>query len=253
MGEHMRVLRFLILAVTAVSISCGDAAGPDTPLAVDHVELSQTSLTLAPNGSQTLTATPRAASGAVVPGRSITWSSDNEAVATVTGIGQVGGVSLGTGTITASVDGKSASATITVIPTLPGHLAAKWRMVSFDGHVLPAAYAIFYDEPVGDRIIAKLEIRLDSAIKTMANNGVYERRYYFTELHDDAPMLRYLWGDHGRFVLGAASPVPLTLTSEYIENLVTTGHVRSDGRLALSEELWLGEARRATVWARAGQ
>lgn len=48
-------------------------------------------------------------------------------------------------------------------------------------------------------------------------------------------------------LLGGHGPVRLTLTSEYVQKLVTPGSVRSDGRLALNEKLWIGEARRATL------
>lgn len=246
----MRNLISFRAAGLLLAMACADPAGPDVPLIVDRVDLSSTSLAVAPGTSHVIIATPRAANGAVVPGRAIEWSSDANTVVTVSATGEVRGVSLGVGTVRASVDGKSANATVSVIPTAPQHLAAAWRMESFDGHALPAAYAIFYDEPVGGRIIAKVEIRLDSATKAMTGTATYERRYWFTELHDDVPAWRYMWGDHGRFVLGGNVPVPLTLTSEYIENLVTGGTVRSDGRLALDEELWIGEARRATLWAR---
>lgn len=246
----MGTLRFLLTALVAIAAACGDSAGPGDPLVVDHVELSASSLTLAPNASQLLVATPRAANGSVVPGRAIVWSADDNTIATVSATGSVTGVSLGMGRITASVDGKSAVASVSVVPTEARHLAAGWRMESFEGKLLPAAYAIFYNERVGDRIIAKVEIRLDSATKTMASGGTYQRRYCFTELHDEVPVLRHCWGDHGRFALGGNVPVPVTLTSEFIQHLVTPGEVRSDGRLALSEELWIGEARRATIWVR---
>ena len=237
-------------ALLLLALACSDPARPEDPLAVDRVDLSSTSLALGPGASQVLVATPRASNGAVVPGRSIAWNSDANGVVTVSTSGEVRGVSIGMGTITASVDGKSAQAIVSVIPTAPQHLAAGWRMESFDGHALPAAYAVFYDVPVGDRIIAKVEIRLDSATKAMTGTATYERRYWFTELHDNAVAFRYMWGDHGRFVLGGNLPVPLTLTSEYIQNLTTPGTVRSDGRLALNEELWIGETRRVTLWVR---
>jgi hypothetical protein len=109
---------------------------------------------------------------------------------------------------------------------------------------------MLFNEPVGDHIVARLEIRLDSAKKVMANDAKYQRQYCFSELHDDVLMFRYCWGDHGTFALGSNVPVPLTLTSEYIENLVTVGTVRVDGRLALTEELSLDDPPRATVWTR---
>lgn len=238
-------------AVVLALLACGgDPNGPDEPLTVDRVELSSTSLTLGPGASQILVATPRAANGAVVPGRTISWNSDANTVATVSMTGEVVGVSLGTGRITASIDGKSAQATVFVIPTAPQHLVAAWRMESFDGHTVPAVYAVFYDDTIGDRIIAKVEIVLDSATKVMTTAARYERRYWFSELHDGVLAFRYMWGDRGSFALGGTVPVPLTLTSEYIENLMTPGSVRTDGRLALNEELWIGETRRATLWVR---
>lgn len=235
-------------ALPILFVACSDAGAPE-PLVVDHVELSASSVRLPPNGSTTLTAVPRTASGSVVPGRTVTWTSSDDAIATVAA-GQINGIAFGVVTVTATVDGKSADASVAVVPTEAAHLAAAWRMESFDGKTLPAAYALFYDEPVGDRIIGVVEIRLDSARKLMAADRTYQRGYCFTELHDDVPMFRYCWGDHGLFTLGADVPVSLTLTSEYIQNLTTPGHVTTDGRLALNEELWIGEARHATIWAR---
>jgi predicted aspartyl protease len=63
-------------------------------------------------------------------------------------------------------------------------------MESFDGHALPAAYLILYDQWVGDKFVARVEIRLDSAVKTMATDATYQRRYYFTELHDNVVAVR---------------------------------------------------------------
>jgi hypothetical protein len=193
---------------------------------------------------------PRTSSGTAVPGRTIVWTSSAPDVAIVSEQGQVTGVSFGTAAIRAAVDGKFAEAAISVVPTDAGHLASQWRMQSFDGLTLPAAYVTFYDEPVGDRIIGVVEIRLDSATKLMSSDNKYQRRYYFSEVHDGVVVLKYLWGDHGQFVLGQGVPVPVTLTSEYIQHLTTPGHIATDGRLELTESLWIGETPRATVWTR---
>src|SRR5947208_16645739 len=61
-----------------------------------------------------LTATTLDSTGAVLTGRTVTWSSSNGAVATVSGSGVVTGAAVGTATITATSEGKSGSATITV-------------------------------------------------------------------------------------------------------------------------------------------
>jgi trimeric autotransporter adhesin len=61
-----------------------------------------------------LTATPRDGLGAPIAGRPITWSSSNEAVAFVSSSGTVIGVSAGTATITATLEGVSANIIVTV-------------------------------------------------------------------------------------------------------------------------------------------
>jgi len=67
-----------------------------------------------------LTATPKDASGTPLSGRVVTWASGSLAVATVTGNGLVSGVTAGMATITATSEGKSGSAAITVTPASGG-------------------------------------------------------------------------------------------------------------------------------------
>lgn len=66
------------------------------------------------------TATLRDASGAALTGRTVTWTSGTSSVATVSSNGEVTGVSAGTSLITATSEGKSGSATITVTANPPG-------------------------------------------------------------------------------------------------------------------------------------
>jgi len=61
-----------------------------------------------------LTATPKDASGNPLSGRPVSWGSSNTAVATVSGSGVVTGVTAGAATITATSEGQSGTATITV-------------------------------------------------------------------------------------------------------------------------------------------
>ncbi|TMC55083.1 MAG: hypothetical protein E6J20_01180 [Chloroflexi bacterium] len=61
-----------------------------------------------------LTATTQDAAGTVLAGRAITWSSSNPSVATVSPTGLTTGVAAGTATITATSEGKNASAAVTV-------------------------------------------------------------------------------------------------------------------------------------------
>jgi uncharacterized protein YjdB len=89
--------------------------------AVDPVPVA--SISLAPAGdsveigqdSQGFIATLRDAGGKTLTGRTIGWSSANEAIATVDASGRVRGVAVGQTFITAEVDGRSATANIKVI------------------------------------------------------------------------------------------------------------------------------------------
>jgi uncharacterized protein YjdB len=65
-------------------------------------------------GSVQLVGVPRDAAGNPLPGRAITWKSDKPAIATVSTSGLVIGVGAGVATITATSEGKSATAQVTV-------------------------------------------------------------------------------------------------------------------------------------------
>src|SRR5438128_855806 len=61
-----------------------------------------------------LAATPQDANGAALSGRTVSWSSSNTSVATVSSSGLVSGVTPGSATITATSEGKSGTSSITV-------------------------------------------------------------------------------------------------------------------------------------------
>ncbi|MEW5931019.1 MAG: Ig-like domain-containing protein [Gemmatimonadota bacterium] len=87
-------------------------APPPAPVAT--VAVTPSSGTLDPGGTLQLTTTLRDASGNVLTGRAVTWTSSNTAVATVDASGRVTAVGPGTATITATSEGKSGTATVTV-------------------------------------------------------------------------------------------------------------------------------------------
>src|SRR5437868_2911368 len=96
--------------------SCGGSdsiVGPPPPT-VAAVTVSRDTATLVPAATLQLSAAARTASGEQLQ-REFSWSTSDAAKAIVSNSGMVAGVAPGVATITATADGKNASATITVL------------------------------------------------------------------------------------------------------------------------------------------
>ncbi len=91
-------------------------APPPTPAAVATVDVSPSTSSLAIGATAQLSATTRDASGNTLTGRTITWASGNNSIATVNATGLVTAVAAGSTTVTATAEGRSGQATITVTP-----------------------------------------------------------------------------------------------------------------------------------------
>lgn len=96
----------------------------DAPVAVAKapvasVSVSPSAPSVAIASTVQFTASTRDASGNALSGRTISWSSSNTAVATISAAGVAGGVAAGTVTITATSEGVSGQATLTVTTTAP--------------------------------------------------------------------------------------------------------------------------------------
>jgi uncharacterized protein YjdB len=109
------------VTITATSeTKSGTATLTVTEAAVARVEVTPSTATVAHNGSQAerrvqLTAKAFDANNRELQGRTFTWSSSSNSIATVSNAGLVLGRDDGTVTITASTGGKSDTATITVV------------------------------------------------------------------------------------------------------------------------------------------
>ncbi|PYP71541.1 MAG: hypothetical protein DMD41_12035, partial [Gemmatimonadetes bacterium] len=99
------------------NLASGTTAASTAPVAT--VTLSPASASLAVGATQPLTATLKDAAGNVLTGRSVTWATSNAAVATVSGSGLVSGLVVGPATITATSEGRSGTAAITVTALPP--------------------------------------------------------------------------------------------------------------------------------------
>src|SRR3989442_540148 len=83
-------------------------------LPVASVLVSPTAPNMYVGGSVQLTATPKDANGNPLSGRAVSWTTSNSAVATVSAGGLVTGLVVGSATITATSEGQSGTAAVTV-------------------------------------------------------------------------------------------------------------------------------------------
>lgn len=116
--------------ITATSEGASGTAGVRVLTPVAAIAVRPAKATLAPAETRQLSAQPRDADGNVLRGRTFDWRSSDEAVATVSADGLVLGVAAGTATVTATAEGRSGTATITVVSAdVSGFRAAP----AFDG------------------------------------------------------------------------------------------------------------------------
>src|SRR2546425_13207892 len=104
-------VRVAILAVALVP-ACTLPSRPDTLVA--SVTIAPSSASLHVGDTLRLSATPWDSSGNLLAGRSIAWTSDSTAVATVTSSGLVRAVAAGSSTIRATSEGRTGTAAVTV-------------------------------------------------------------------------------------------------------------------------------------------
>ncbi|MFL5500183.1 MAG: Ig domain-containing protein [Gemmatimonadaceae bacterium] len=99
--------------------SASTPALPPPPPTVTTVTVTPPSISIGVGATANLQATVKDADGNLMNGQTITWSTSDAAVATVSSGGVVTGVAAGSATITASCAGKSATAAITVTASPP--------------------------------------------------------------------------------------------------------------------------------------
>ena len=92
----------------------GQAAVSISPVPVASVTVTLSSSSLTVGQTTQASAVTKDASGNVLTGRAITWSSSNTGVATVNTAGLVSAIALGSATITATSEGKNGSASLSV-------------------------------------------------------------------------------------------------------------------------------------------
>src|SRR5207247_123825 len=98
----------------------GTAAITVTPAPVATVAVTPTTASLTVGQTTQLSATLKDANGNTLTGRTVAWTSSNTSMATVSSSGLVTGVTAGSATITATSEGKSGTAAITVTTSSGG-------------------------------------------------------------------------------------------------------------------------------------
>ncbi|HEX9884929.1 MAG TPA: Ig-like domain-containing protein [Longimicrobiales bacterium] len=112
-GRAVRLVS--LLSLLAFLTTCGgDGGGPTGPAPVASVSVSPPSETILVGGTAQFSATLKDAEGNTLTDRAVTWSTSPTSVATVSGSGLVTGVSAGPATVTATSEGRSGTATVTV-------------------------------------------------------------------------------------------------------------------------------------------
>jgi uncharacterized protein YjdB len=120
-------------AITATSEGrSGSSSVTVTPVPVATVTVAPTPTTLETGATITLSATLKDAGGATLTNRAIAWSSSNSLVASVSGTGVVTAVSAGSATITATGEGVSGTASVTVKPVPVGTVAVQPTSLELD-------------------------------------------------------------------------------------------------------------------------
>jgi len=162
------------------------------PPAVAAVSVSPSSASIVTGTTQQLTATTTDSSNNVLTGRTVTWASDNSAVATVDANGLVTAVAAGTATITATSEGKSGTATITVTP-------------------LPAPVATVTVAPPSANVVVGSTEQLTATTTDSAGNVLSGRSVSWSS---DAPAIATVNARNGLVSAVSAGVATITATSE---------------------------------------
>jgi hypothetical protein len=127
----VRISRALCAAALALLSACSDSAPPQ----VASIALTPGSADLAQGQTTTLVASLADGRGNALSGRTVTWTSGNPAAVVVSAAGVVTGVRGGVSVITASAEGRTASATVTVRDTVAAVAVTPAQLTLFPGAV----------------------------------------------------------------------------------------------------------------------
>ncbi|HKP76433.1 MAG TPA: Ig-like domain-containing protein, partial [Longimicrobiaceae bacterium] len=130
----------------------GSLAVTVTQAAVATVTIVPDSAIIVPGQTRQLAAVARDALGNALTGRPVTWNAPNPGVATLSAAGVLAGVAPGTEVVTATVEGKVASALVTVVPQVAARVVISPRLaVVSTGVAVPLKAAAY--TAAGDSVL----------------------------------------------------------------------------------------------------
>ena len=100
---------------TLVAAGC-DSSGPGGPAPVEEIVITAPAASPSAGSALALRATTRDARGAVLTGRTVTWTSGSTAIATIDATGLLSALTDGATTVTATSEGRKASLVVVVVP-----------------------------------------------------------------------------------------------------------------------------------------
>jgi len=209
-----RCFGIALLGAVGSLAGCSDPP-PGLDPVVTSVAVAPESATVVVNGTVQLSVTLRDANGNVLPGRPITWASGRVTVATVDANGMVRGAGPGTAAVTATSEGVSDTAAITV--PAPGD-TIRFASVEVGGHSdgyrhscgrTPASIAYcwghnsFAQLGNGSMVVSRVPVAVASQldIARMSVGGVHTCGL-------TAAGVAYCWGIDASGQLGAGAPGP---------------------------------------------
>src|SRR5437667_5085530 len=143
------------------------------PTPVAAVSVAPAAASVQVSGTVQLTATPKDANGTPLSGRTVTWASSNTSVASITGSGLVTGAAAGSATITATSEGQSGTASITVanVPVASVSVSPATASLQVNGAVrLVATPKDANGTPLSGRAVAGSSG--NTAVGTVSSSGV---------------------------------------------------------------------------------
>ena len=144
-----------------------------SPQAVTSISLSPVTATLTVGGSLQLAVTLSGANGETLTGRTVTWHSSNESVLSVDANGRVTATAPGAASVTATSEGRTTSAAITVVAVAVGSVAVTPTAVSLTVGQTTQLSAVVTD--VNGQVVNDRDVRWTSnneGVATVSSTGL---------------------------------------------------------------------------------